>query len=427
MRSTVLNSGALKCKASPFFLLFVCLSLNLSAQLDRCSLTWQRINPPNTPDLLLGQATAYDSRRQVAVLFGGSNPLTGVRPTSDTWEWNGASWTKRNSGQAPARSDAAMVYDSDRGVCGPFGGGTNSFQSEIPFNDTWEWDGATWTLRQANNASATDQPPPLDYPIMVYDSFRKRIVLSGSTERVGGEINPVTRTWEWDGSSWSVYSNAPPPRYRSAMAFDSARRVTVWFGGTPHTAGDALSATWTWDGITWKIAATSGPAPRSEHAMAFDVHRKVLVMFGGYDGDILAPMYDTHEWNGTSWTYIPNANTLGLTGRRLHKMWDETGAQRLMVFGGTVSFRSADGVFSHQIYDTIYEARPPGLWVDFSYPGQPSEDGFFYTPFNTLAEAVNVARDGCAINLKAGSRAEAITITKALRLEAFYGPVTIGQ
>ena len=38
-----------------------------------------------------------------------------------------------------------------------------------------------------------------------------------------------------------------------------------------------------------------------------------------------------------------DANTTGLTGRRLHKMWYETGPERVMVFGGTISRRAPNG------------------------------------------------------------------------------------
>src|SRR5262245_62893838 len=60
-----------------------------SGQPDPCALNFDGVNSPNSPGLLIGQASAYDSRRQVAVLFGGENPLTGVFSTSNTWEWTG--------------------------------------------------------------------------------------------------------------------------------------------------------------------------------------------------------------------------------------------------------------------------------------------------------------------------------------------------
>lgn len=360
------------------------------------------------------------------MLFGGNNPLTGVLYTGDTWEWNGANWANRIPiVHPPARKNAAMAYDSDRGVCVLFGGGTNIFQIEIPFNDTWEWNGAVWTMRSSNDPSAGNRPPPMDGPIMAYDSFRKRTVLLGSNERTGGEFNPVTRTWEWDGNVWTVHdrsttaSPAPPPRIDAAMAYDSARRVTVVFGGAAYEGG-LLNDTWTWDGTMWRLVANGGTDTRDQHAMAFDDRRKVLVLFSGVHGE---PFVDTSEWDGSSWTRRPFAQfNINLPPRRLHMMWYDTGDQKVVVFGGITGS-------PYNILDDLWEARPPGRWVDFNYLGAPSlpETGEFYEPFDTLREAVDAAPPGCTLILKTGSRAETLTISKPLTLEAYNGPVTIGK
>ncbi|MCI0540026.1 MAG: hypothetical protein L0Z50_32875 [Verrucomicrobiales bacterium] len=223
-------------------------------------------------------------------------------------------WVDRKPfARPPARQEAAMAYDSDRGVCVLFGGGTNTFPSEIPFNDTWEWNGTSWTMRSSNDPSAANRPPPMDRPIMAYDSFRKRTVLLGSSERAGDQAKPVTRTWEWDGNIWTVHdsrttaSPAPPSRFDAAMAYDSARRVTVVFGGRSYQSGIA-NDTWTWDGVAWKLAANGGTIARVHHAMAFDERRKVMVLFSGAtDLNDVNPLAfsDTSEWNGHSWTRKP--------------------------------------------------------------------------------------------------------------------------
>ena len=398
-----------------------CLPFTARGQIDPCELAWQQINSPNSPGLWIQRAWTYDSQREVAVLFGGSKP--GVPYMSETWEWNGASWSQPSSGTPPPRAGAAMAYDSYRGVCVLFGGGTNRLLSEIPFNDTWEWDGAAWILRKANDPSATDQPPPLDTPKMTYDSARRRVVLIGSTERVGGSVNPVTRTWEWDGTNWSVRATAPPTRYQPAMAFDPTRRVTVVFGGKAY-AGGLLNDTWTWDGTTWMSVAASGPPGRYEHAMVFDNRRRVMLMFGG-SNDSGAELSDTWEWNGQSWSVRPLASRLGLTGRRLHQMWYEPSEERVIVFGGTWSRRNGDGSFDHFILDELWEARPPGVWIDFNYSGV--ERGDFNFPYNTLGEGVNAASAGCILHLRTGSSPETLTVSKQLRLQTYNGPVTIGQ
>src|SRR5262245_18475867 len=84
-------------------------------------------------------------------------------------------------------------------------------------------------------------------------------------------------------------------RANHAMAYDSARGVTVLFGG--YGRGVETTNTWEWDGSTWALGATSGPSARSGAAMAYDSARGVMVLFGGMTGS----SYDaaTWEWDGS--------------------------------------------------------------------------------------------------------------------------------
>ncbi len=71
------------------------------------------------------------------VLFGGYNG----QPSSDTWEWNGALWTLRPvAGPAP-RYSHAMTYDSARRCAVMFGG----IRGTTVFSDTWEYYGRRLT------------------------------------------------------------------------------------------------------------------------------------------------------------------------------------------------------------------------------------------------------------------------------------------
>lgn len=63
-------------------------------------------------------------------------------------------------------------------------------------------------------------------------------------------------------------------------------------------------------------------------------------------------------------------------------------------------------------------------WVDFAYSGP--EDGSFANPYNTVAEGVSYVPVGGVLMIKAGTSAETPTISKAMRIEAFGGAVTIG-
>jgi len=121
---------------------------------------------------------------------------------------------------------------------------------------------------------------------MAYDSARGVTILFGGFDFF---VGPVDDTWEWDGNNWTPRSNSgPPPRSRHAMAYDSARGVMVLFGGQDNNSG-YLGDTWEWDGTAWTLAAGGGPSPRSEHAMAYDGAREVTVLSG----------HDTWEFGGT--------------------------------------------------------------------------------------------------------------------------------
>jgi hypothetical protein len=389
----------------------------MGAQPASCYLRWHQIstNSPfgNFHDWYLRyHAFAYDSGRHVPVVFGGLlvDPRGQNVPfESGTWEWNGAAWEERCSIVEPSpREDPAMAYDGARRVCVLFGG----HHENTDYNDTYEWDGVRWAFRQAFDPTATNRPPPMRTPLMAYDSARKRTVLIGKESG---------RTWEWDGTNWMVQPTAPSPRRNAAMAYDRARRIIVLFGGKSTDAPyDFLGDTLTWDGTNWTQVATGGPRPRIGHTMSYDIRRKVIVLLGGRGSDSFPNAFDdTWEWDGQSWVK-PFAGLV----RDGPTMWYDEVEQKLILFSG----RQPDSDGWQQSND-VWEARPPGNWVDFNAPGLPSvpETGSFYEPFNTLIEAISSVPLGCTLNLKAGSSPEVVTISKPLTLDAYYGPVTIGQ
>jgi hypothetical protein len=115
---------------------------------------------------------------------------------------------------------------------------------------------------------------------MAFDSARSKIVLFGGYDGSGN----VSDTWEWNGTIWTQLSPAtnPPGRSGHAMAYDTARGVTVLFGGD-H--GGEFDDTWEWNGTNWtqRSPATS-PTARVGHAIAYDSARGVTVLFGGIAG-----------------------------------------------------------------------------------------------------------------------------------------------
>ncbi|GMU83740.1 MAG: hypothetical protein AMXMBFR47_36100 [Planctomycetota bacterium] len=256
-----------------------------------------------------GHAMAFDSDRDVLVLFGGR---TGNHPLSrETWEWDGSYWRLASQEGPSAREFSRMAYDSMRGSMVLFGGMTRGGLS----GETWEWDGAIWTLR------ATTGPPARSEHVLVFDSVRGRTFLFG-----GGAD---TSTWVWDGIIWTEnIGPGPSARAYAAAAFDSTRGRVVMFGG--WTGSDE---TWEWDGAHWVLLPVQGPPARYSHSMAYDATRDRVVVYGGKPlGCSFCRFNDTWEWDGEIWMQRQvNGPTEGRIDAAM--VWD-TARSELVVFGG---------------------------------------------------------------------------------------------
>ncbi len=269
---------------SLLFLLFV----NSVAGAEGPEPTWVQRWSEVSPGKRRGTVMAYDEARRVSVLFGGVH-ITGGEwyYLDDTWEWHGTAWIRRTPETSPpARDGHALAYDGVRGVSVLFGG----LWWDEPVNDTWEWDGTAW--RERIPASS---PSARWGHALAYDSKRRVTVLFGGMVRTETADLSVNDTWEWDGTTWTQRSpsTAPSARAGHAMVYDSRREVTVLFGG-------GLDDTWEWDGTSWtKRSSENAPPRRYGHALAYDAARGVTVLFGGFgDGGLLN---DTWEWDGTNW------------------------------------------------------------------------------------------------------------------------------
>lgn len=314
---------------------------------------WAPLSFQASPSARYGSAMTYDSVRDRLVLVGG---LPGV--FNETWESDGATWTLRAttgpSGAAVWYPNLflAATYDSMRQrtvvvQCDPSNGDTR----------TWEWNGATWALRTNGNV-----PLGRDGFALAYDSVRGKVVLFGGNSNYIGHLSD---TWEWDGTIWQQRSSGgPAPRKWHAMAFDSARGVTVLFGGRHDVSPYAMfSDTWEWNGSYWiEHFGVAGPAPRRGHSMAFDTSRGVTVLYGGDNPSGGSPFSDTWEWNGTQWTN----RQVSLTPATWTSMAYDSQRQRITLFGGQSGTGQLNGttfayaVTPHAAAISTYGAGCPG-------------------------------------------------------------------
>ena len=262
---------------------------------------WEEGTPPGeSPDGRIWHRMTYDSARKRVVMFGGN---TGANVLlADTWEWDGQNWEERTpSAAAPSSVDGhGMVYDEDRERVVLFGGrGSGGFE-EIA--ETWEWDGSRWKDR---SLPAADSPPRRSFFGMAYHRGRNRTVVFGGFDREATSIRLLGDTWEWDGSEWTEWQAAgasPESRDVPAMVYDGGRDVILLFGGRNQDFR-RLSGTWQWDDNGWTELEPPAPVPsaRSFHELAYDTARRVVVLFGGQTDDNVVGQADTWEWDGAAW------------------------------------------------------------------------------------------------------------------------------
>ncbi len=205
-----------------------------------------------------------------------------------------------------------------------------------PGRKTWRWDPWRGGMGVIENDA---EVPRRRRGGLAWDSARKRMVVFG-----GGRGDALLDdTWEWDERNWVRRQPmlTPPARIAHQLAFDPVRNRVVLFGGIG--ASGELGDTWEWDGQQWQqLAPTTAPTPRDAFGLAWDGNLQEVLLFGGWDG--VGPLNDTWSWNGARWlqhtpTTVPEArSSLAMT-------WDPV--ERRVVMAGsldaTVSSAAWDG------------------------------------------------------------------------------------
>ena len=229
---------------------------------------------------------AFDEARGTAVLFGGlvysAGPPLVVHPVADTWVWDGSNWRQLPLTTFPSRRfSGSMVFDAARQKIVLFGG-CSDLRCTSLLNDTWTFDGTTWTHEQPVNI-----PPARDSAAMAYDPITATTILFGG-QNASGLLNDQ---WTWNGVNWVQTSSttAPAARKAAGMAYSRRDGGLVLFGGAG--AGVNLNDTWIWNGIQWtQLHPSSSPDGGSPVAgMAYDI---------ALDVDVLLLSSSTWTWGG---------------------------------------------------------------------------------------------------------------------------------
>jgi cysteine-rich repeat protein len=178
---------------------------------------------------------AYDEKIEKPVLVRGAGNL--VKTLTYTWDSQNVAWTQVVTATAPPpRLEAAMTYDAAHGTIVLFGG--ISCTDGMRFNDTWLFDGTTWT-----QVTPLHSPAHRSGASMAYDDRTQLVIMFGGL-RMDGALG---ETWTWDGQDWTQLALpiAPDPRYDATLAFDAVRANVMLFGGTLDS-GMLTSEVWTY-------------------------------------------------------------------------------------------------------------------------------------------------------------------------------------
>ena len=197
--------------------------------------TWSRLSPATAPPARSQGMMAWDPGLGKVVLYGGQAG-GGATQLGDMWAWDGSTWSRLHPASSPGPLyGAAIAFDPAHHALLMFGGSPDGFGA---VSSTWSFDGSSW--KQLHPASTA---PAREGAGMVYDTALGKVVLTGGAGMSSNtELND---TWTWDGSSWSRLSgiSAPAARQDFGLTYDPAAGQVLMMGGSFGAGGTPGAAT----------------------------------------------------------------------------------------------------------------------------------------------------------------------------------------
>lgn len=261
----------------------------------------QPIDPESdgNPEGRLGAAFAFEPRRRVLVLAGG----TSTSVLSDVWAWNGRSW-RRLAPLPEPRAGGVMWWDARLAALVYSGGSTN----QGPSLSTWALDDDGWRAVPAPGFGTVFGAPIAEDPL----SGVVGLVRTDDAGRIELWRLPLLGTWERVATTGPV----PSPRRFVAAAQFPPRRSVILHGGEeelPDGGTAFLDDTWEVREGTWRPldAGTLEGLPgnggrsggRAAHQLHYDPVREELVQFGLPRGTRRENSPNTTwRWRGERWS-----------------------------------------------------------------------------------------------------------------------------
>lgn len=363
------------------------------------SAIWTNINPSTDVSIDLGNylqgrgnttiggrawfPLAYDNKRNVTVLFGGSGgdylSTTAIDYSNQLWHYNYTTniWTLTepeigcpNSDTWPnGRDNHELEYDEKNDVYWMFGGTGGECGDPNRRSGTWFYSPSArkWTKVAVTDFVRKELEESRFDPGFAYSPDHNMILLFGgeqySSKNDTWSFDTLTKTWQRIYPNGDPNSPAPRGQAESSMVYDKFHKVFILFGGSGR------QDTWVFNPVTmkWKEMhpELNGliPAGREAHAMTYDSIRHLVILHGGASNynapgepfnDVWIYAYSLNKWINIT---PPNS-----PGRRLHDIaYDELNDVVVLFSGVTTPGKTVGDTWILKLTGTIpaTDSNPP--------------------------------------------------------------------
>ena len=219
-----------------------------------------------------------------------------VKPARSQVTWESIQNTDSPEHPIPAAGeDAAYAFDTKNNHFVMFGGKSDD---DNTLNETWLYDPAEHYWRQITGSKLN--PPPREDHVLIYDSFRDKIILHG-----GEDGDTSNELWELDlkTNQWSRKTTEDTPFMEDHQAVYIAAQKGAYFFGGQNEEIRSLDNLWFLNldpnstaFYQWKLLHPKGktPPPRTDHCMIYDDLQNRLLIYGGWDR--IEDKYTSNTW-----------------------------------------------------------------------------------------------------------------------------------